>query len=246
MSVDSFTNQPGKIRLRSGSEKQFLIPEETGEALRPLLRAFIHPIILLQTEFNRFVHVIRDWMSDLMNEGLTKWINEEISERKNERQMNEWVTWIVWLNFFKRYDIKAYSLCSQLCRKLNQTKLISGQMLLVLLTLNNSFVWVKVFNDTWKIYICHAQSERAYRGSFFLLHLKLVLQNIHKQSCPECCDRFHFYTNQETECIRQYLTMKNHSLKYSLYTLPPPESRANGRIHTIETNYPSEHGLSVG
>ena len=27
-------------------------------------------------------------------------------------------------------------------------------------------------------------------------------------------------------------TMKNHSLKYSLYTLPPPESRANGRIHT--------------
>ena len=60
MSVDSFTNQPGKIRLRSGSEKQFLIPEETGEALRPLLGAFIHPIILLQTEFNRFVLVIRD------------------------------------------------------------------------------------------------------------------------------------------------------------------------------------------
>lgn len=63
MSVDSFTNQPGKIRLCSGSEKQFLIPEETGEALRlakGVLRAFIHPIILLQTEFNPFVHVIRD------------------------------------------------------------------------------------------------------------------------------------------------------------------------------------------
>ena len=60
MSVDSFTNQPGNFRLCSGSEKQFLIPGETGEALTPLLRAFIHPIILLQTEFNRFVHVTRD------------------------------------------------------------------------------------------------------------------------------------------------------------------------------------------
>ena len=60
MSVDSFTNQPGNFRLCPASETQFLIPGETGEALRPLLRAFIHPIILLQTEFNPFVHVIRD------------------------------------------------------------------------------------------------------------------------------------------------------------------------------------------
>ena len=95
---------------------------------------------------------------------------------------------------------------------------------------------------TFKIYIyAIAQSERAYRGSFFLLHLKLVPQNIHMQSCPECCGRFHFYTNQETECIRQYLQRKiiHWSIVYILCSLLNQGLMA---VFTLETDHQSETG----
>ena len=95
---------------------------------------------------------------------------------------------------------------------------------------------------TFKKYIyAIAQSERAYRGSFFLLHLKLVPQNIHKQSCPECCGRFHFYTNQETECIRQYLQWK--IIHWSIvYILCPLLNQGLIAVFTLETDHQSETG----